>query len=148
MTASARRTWLLALVAFLAAVAGVFVGRALSEVPKGKSANALHEVLHERLNLSTEQEARISKLEADFAVRRKALEAELKADNARLAAAIQTEHGYGPQVTAEVDRSHQAMGQLQKETLAHIFAMRAALTPDQARVFDKAVTDALTAEAR
>ncbi len=40
------------------------------------------------------------------------------------------------------------MGELQKETLAHIFAMRAILRPDQATAFDRAVVKSLTADAR
>src|SRR3546814_21023285 len=82
---------------------------------------------------------RIAKLEDRYAVRRRDLELELRADNARLAKAIEAEHGYGPRVTAEIDRSHAAMGELQKETLAHIFAMRAVLRPEQAEKFDQAV---------
>jgi hypothetical protein len=38
------------------------------------------------------------------------------------------------------------MGDLQKETLEHIFAMRAVLRPDQAAKFDDAVVKALTAQ--
>ena len=83
-----------------------------------------------------------------FAVRRQALELELRADNAGLAAAIEAERGYGPQVSAAVDRSHQAMGQLQKETLEHIFAMRKVLTPTQAAKFDEAIVKALTGKER
>ena len=62
------------------------------------------------------------------------------------AEAIEAEHGYGPQVATAVDRSHQAMGALQKETLEHIFAMRAVLRPDQTDKFDDAVVKALTAK--
>ncbi len=58
------------------------------------------------------------------------------------------EHGIGPGVTAAVDASHRAMGALQKETLAHIFAMRAVLRPDQQAVSDRAVVHALTPDAR
>src|SRR3546814_1851562 len=89
---------------------------------------------------------RIAKLEDRYAVRRRALELELRADNARLAEAIEAEHGYGPRVTAEIDRSHAAMGELQKETLAHIFAMRAVLRPEQAEKFDQAVVKARSEE--
>ena len=64
--------------------------------------------------------------------------------NARLAQAIAAEHGYGPQVAQAVDRTHHVMGALQKETLQHIFAMRAVLRPDQAAQFDSAVVKALT----
>lgn len=75
---------------------------------------------------------------------RRALELELRADNARLAEAIEAEHGDGPQVQAAVDRSHQVMGELQKATLAHVFAMRALLHPDQAAKFDQLIVRKLT----
>ncbi|HVI97463.1 MAG TPA: periplasmic heavy metal sensor [Sphingomonas sp.] len=137
---------IVAFVAFLAAIAGVFIGRGLSD-HRSEPQNALHELLHEQLDLDASQEAQIAELEARYAVRRRALELELRADNARLAEAIETEHGYGPRVTTEIDRSHAAMGELQKETLAHIFAMRAVLRPEQAEKFDRAVVKALTADA-
>lgn len=136
----------LAAVAFLAALAGVLIGRGISQ-QQPEQPSALHDLLHEELGLDDQQLARIEEIEARFAARRSQLEAELRADNARLAAAIQAEHGYGPRVTAEIDRSHRAMGELQKETLSHIFAMRAVLRPDQAERFDRAVVRALTADA-
>ena len=40
------------------------------------------------------------------------------------------------------------MGELQKATLAHIFAMRQLLRPDQAAQFDRAVVKALTDDQR
>ena len=147
MKLGSRKIWLFAAVAFLAALAGVFIGRSLSD-SQTSAPSALHELLHEELNLDERQLARIEELEARFAIRRRALELELRTDNARLAAAIQAEHGYGPRVTSEIDKSHQAMGQLQKETLSHIFAMRAVLRPDQAEKFDGAIVKALTADAR
>ena len=134
-------------VAFLAAVAGVFVGRSLLPAPKQPGAE-LHEVLHHQLNLDDAQKARLTTLEQQFAVQRRALELELRADNARLAAAIETEHGNGPLVTAAVDQSHAAMGELQKATLGHVFAMRQLLRPDQAAQFDRAVVKALTDDQR
>lgn len=146
MSPATRRTLVLAAVAFLAALAGVLIGRSISDrVPEQSS--ALHELLHEELGLDARQLERIENLEARFAARRTALEAEIRAENARLAAAIQAERGYGPRVTAEIERSHRVMGELQKETLAHIFAMRTVLRPDQAEKFDRAVVRALTADA-
>lgn len=137
---------MLAVVAFLAAMAGVLIGRGISDrVPEQSS--ALHELLHEELELDDRQLEQIEDLEARFAARRTALEAEIRAENARLAAAIQAERGYGPQVTAEIERSHRLMGELQKETLEHIFAMRTVLRPEQAERFDRAVVRALTADA-
>lgn len=136
-----------AAVAFLAAIAGVFAGRLLLPTPEAP-ASELHELLHHGLKLDSVQQARLDDLEQRFAVRRRALELELRADNARLADAIEIEHGNGPRVAAAVDASHQAMGELQKETLAHTFAMRQILRPDQQAAFDRAVVKALTTDAR
>jgi len=142
-----RRLLLMAFIAFAAALAGVFAGRAY--VARHTPVETeLHALLHQQLELDGSQKARIEAIEKRFAVRRQALELELRADNARLADAIEAEHGYGPQVSAAVDRSHQAMGQLQKETLEHIFAMRGVLRPEQAAKFDAAVVKALTAQER
>ncbi len=143
----ARLFLLIALVAFLAAIVGVWLGRHF--FPQHAAAGVeLHDVLHGKLDLDERQKREIDLLEKRFAVRRQALELELRADNARLADAIEAEHGNGPQVAAAVDRSHQAMGELQKETLGHIFAMRQILRPDQAKTFDQAVVHALTDDVR
>ena len=142
-----RRTVLIAVIAFLAAIAGVFVGRAVLPKPSHTGAE-LHALLHDKLKLDANQHAKLEALEAAFAVRRKALELELRADNAKLAEAIEAEHGNGPRVAAAVDACHMTMGQLQKATLEHVFAMRSLLKPDQSAVFDQAVVKALTADAR
>jgi len=132
---------------FLAAVAGVFIGRAL--LPAGhQQGSELHALLHHALELDRAQQQRLERLEQAFAVRRRALELELRADNARLAEAIAAERDNGPRVGAAVDASHHAMGELQKATLAHVFAMRQILRPDQAAIFDKAVVKALTSDGK
>lgn len=132
------------LLAFGAAIGGAFIGRTWVAPPHPPESE-LHQVLHEQLNLDAAQDAKIEAIEAQFAIRRKALELELRSDNASLAAAIEAEHGYGPQVNAAVDRSHKAMGELQKATLEHIFAMRSVLRPEQAARFDAAIVKVLTA---
>lgn len=141
-----RRRWtlLVALVAFIAAVAGVLVGRAIGDRGSGGHGNELHALLHDRMTLTDVQRRQLDALEAGFATRRSALQAQMRADNARLSAAIAAEHGEGPRVAAAVDASHRTMGALQKETLAHVFAMRRLLRPDQLPAFDRAVARALT----
>lgn len=141
------RYGLVALVAFAAALAAVLVARVWI-TPEPRVESEVHSLIHERLKLDERQEQRIHALEAEFARRRAAMEAEMRADNARLAQAIAAEHGYGPKVSEAVDRSHHVMGMLQKETLKHIFAMRAVLRPDQAAQFDAAVVKVLTQPAR
>jgi Spy/CpxP family protein refolding chaperone len=138
---------LIALIAFASAIAGVFVGRLISEQPRANETE-LHAVLHKTLKLTPQQHGKIDAIEARYAVRRKALEFEMRAANARLAEAIEEEHGYGPKFTAAIDHSHTVMGALQKETLEHLFAMREVLNPEQAKMFDSTVVKALTADAR
>lgn len=145
---SGRTRLLLCVVAcFVAAIVGVLVGRVLLPA-RAQPGSELHDVLHHKLALDSDQDARLAILEQRFAVQRRAFELELKADNARLAEAIEAEHGNGPRVAAAVDRSHAVMGELQKATLAHIFAMRQLLRPDQTAEFDQAVVKALTDDAR
>lgn len=138
-----RRLAPLAAVGFVFAIIGVFVGREIV-VPLKPVETELHDLVHHDLELSSSQAAQLAEIEKHFAVRRRALELELRADNAQLADAIQSERGNGPKVAAAIDRSHQAMGALQKETLEHIFAMRSILTPAQAARFDEAIVKALT----
>ncbi len=141
------RAPLIALAAFVAAIAGVFVGRELLPAP-AQPGTELHDVLHHRLALDATQKTSLEILERRFAVQRRAFELDLRADNARLADAIEAEHGNGPRVAAAVDHSHAAMGELQKATLAHIFAMRQLLRPNQTAQFDQAVVKALTDDQR
>lgn len=137
-----RRLLLIATVAFLAALGGVWGGRVL--LPHRPVANDLHALLHDQLDLTPGQHAQLDVIEEKFAPRRKALELEMRAGNARLAEAIALERSFGPRVSAAIDQLHVTMGELQKETLAHVFAMRAVLRPDQAAKFDRVVVKALT----
>ncbi|WP_447752589.1 periplasmic heavy metal sensor [Sphingopyxis fribergensis] len=142
-----RRLLIVGLIAFLAALTGVFVGRAFVDAPRANETE-LHALLHRELKLSPAQEQKLRPIEARFAAQREALELEMRAANIRLAQAIEAEHGYGPQVTKAIDETHEIMGDLQKETLQHLFAMRGVLDREQAAMFDKVVVEALTADAR
>ena len=108
---------------------------------------SLHEYVHDELDLTADQERRLEALELEFAVKRRAREAELRAANAELAAAIQARHEYSAEVQAAVERFHRAMGELQKETILHVLAMRKTLTPEQAVKFDRRISEALTEQA-
>lgn len=142
-----KRLVLIAIVAFVAAMGGTYAGRVLL-APEKQTETELHALLHTELELDPAQQAKIEAVEQRFATRRKALELEMRAANAHLATAMQAEHGYGPEVTAAIDHTHMVMGEMQKETLEHLFAMRAVLRPDQAVKFDRTVTRALTSEDR
>lgn len=142
MSRMAARYGLVALIAFAVALVAARASQGWFAPPSGTA--RLHEVMHEELHLDAAQDQRVDALEAAYATRRKALERELEGANADLAAAITREHAYGPAVERAVDRSHHAMGELQKATLAHVFAMRDVLRPDQAARFDAEVAKVLT----
>lgn len=144
MTRPWRQTLFILLVAALAGLVGAWAGTRIAAGANG--ADGFHAAVHRNLDLDADQTARIDALERDFAIRRKALELEMRQANAELAAAIKSEQAYGPAVTTAVDHFHVAMGELQKASIDHVFAMRAVLTPEQIEVFDRTIVDALTAE--
>ena len=145
MTMFSRGLLLTILLAVLAGSGGAWLaGRYVVQQHQQPS---LHAFVHEELALSADQERRLEELEQDFAVRRRAREAELRAANAELAAAIQARHEYSPEVQAAVEHFHHAMGELQKETILHVLAMRTVLTPEQAVKFDRRISEALTDQA-
>ena len=112
-----------------------------------REAPSLHDIVHNELDLTSEQDRRLDEIEARFAARRPALEAEVRAANRELGAAIAASRGDTPEVHAAVDHFHGAMGDLQKATIAHVFEMRSVMTPEQATTFDAAVADALGRDA-
>lgn len=131
----------------LVAVLGVW-GGAQYVMHRMQRPTPLHELVHEKLGLTADQEKRIAGMERDHDAKRQALEAEMRAANAQLAQAFQQTHAYTPQVQAAIDRFHRAMGELQKETIVHTLAMRAVLTPDQTARFDETVVRSLTEDTR
>ena len=143
MTPSLRGAFITIAIALIAGFGGVWLGMTVFD--RNMHQPNLHELIHHKLHLTADQERRIAALESNFAVRRRTLEIEMRAANVELASAIREEHGYGPRVTAAVDRFHHAMGQLQTEMIQHVFAMRDVLTPEQKSRFDDTVVAALTA---
>lgn len=110
--------------------------------------SSLHDMVHKDLDLTQDQTRRLEAIEAKFAVERARLEGEIRAANRELASAIQKGQKDSPELAAAIDHLHMAMGALQKATIAHVFDMRAVLTPDQAKKFDAEITSALTQEER
>lgn len=145
MTASWKSIVITALLAALASGAATWASA--SWIMREREAPSLHSIVHDELDLSADQERRLETIEARFAGRRQALEAEVRAANQELAAAIAASDGNTPQVQAAVDHFHLAMGDLQKATVGHIFEMRSVMTPAQAQVFDDRVVESLRQDA-
>lgn len=110
---------------------------------KARANPGIDQVMHRELRLTADQQQRLSALESSFAMRRRALEDQMRAANRDLAASLLAEHRYGPREAHAIDRFHVAMKALQQETIMHILAMRAVLTPAQARQFDRIVAQVL-----
>ena len=134
------------ILAALASTGGAWLGAGW--MMKQHETPSLHDIVHRKLDLNAEQDARLDQIEARFAQRREELEADVRAANRELADAIAASKGDSPEVRAAVDHFHDAMGALQKATIAHVFEMRSVLSSDQARIFDKEIAGALTQEPR
>ena len=145
MKPSLRSALVTIVLAMIAGAGGVWIGKTVFREPPRLS---LHELIHKELAITPAQDREIEALETAFAARREALEREMRAANAELATAIKEEQGYGPRVTAAVEHFHEPMGRMQSETIAHVFAMREVLAPEQRTRFDDKVVAALTAEER
>lgn len=135
---------LMALVAVVAGAAGAWGCASL--MLRQQDNPGLHAIVHQELKLDAAQTASIRDIEARFADQRRTLEAEVRNANRELASAISASQGNSPAVQSAVDHFHVAMGNLQKATIAHVFEMRAVMTPEQAETFDARVVDTLLQE--
>ena len=105
----------------------------------------LDAAIHHDLHLTPEQDQQIQKLETDLAATRQELQAKMRMANRDLAQAITERHSYDARAHEAVERLHAAMSALQEKTIQHVLAIRALLTPEQARDFDAKVSKALGA---
>lgn len=144
MTGTRRSLTVTLVLALLAGVAGAAIG--LRSQFASPIESSLHDRLHGELDLRADQERSFEAEEAAFAVRKRAFARNIGAANAQLAAAIHDTGRDGPEVQRAIDRVHAVLGAHQKESVAHIFRMRAVLTPAQTARFDAIVTEALTAQ--
>jgi Spy/CpxP family protein refolding chaperone len=92
---------------------------------------ASHEWLHHELNLTEAQLKTLEPIEETFGEKQHQLAEALHDANRQLARAMAEDKAYTPRVTAAVEHVHHRMGDLQKASIEHVFAMRAELTPAQ-----------------
>ena len=145
MKISLRSAIVTLLLAFAGGIAGVWLGSQLiAQKPAG--GGSLHDLVHQQLSLTPQQDDKLHVIEETFAARREMLEGEMRKANAELADAIRGSETAGPEVEAAVHHFHDAMGRLQAETIEHVFAMRSVLTPEQRQRFDDKIAQALTTD--
>lgn len=135
---------LMVLLTLAAGALGGWLGVAYGK-RQAASPGDLHTILHHDLDLTAAQNEQIAALEQRYAARRKVFEAEMRAANRDLAAALDTDHSFGPREKAAIDRFHRAEKGLQEATIKHVLAMRAVLDAKQSKTFDRAIHKALTA---
>lgn len=129
----------------LAGIAGGWFGVRYG-LQQARASASLDVLLHRELNLSADQQRRLAAMEVSFRARRTILEDQMRASNRELAAAILSEHRYGPAAEQAIEHFHAAMKTLQEETIQHVLSMRAVLTPQQAQQFDRTVARALESD--
>ena len=134
----------IALAVLLAALAGVLGAIAAERWFAPAQPASLHEFVHEQLNLTAQQEDRLDRLEERYAIENAQRELAVRRANANLAAAMDKEHEYGPEVSVAIDEVHASMGESQKATVRHVFAMRSIIDEEQQREFDQQVARSLT----
>lgn len=105
-----------------------------------------HLKFHHKLKLTKVQMSKLSEIEEEFSLKRKALEQKIQSANKDLAAAIKSDKAFSIKVQEATNQIHQAMGELQKETLQHLFKMQPILTDEQNRKLEQLITDALEAQ--
>lgn len=126
----------------VAAGAGGWVGMRYGQ-SRADAPTSLNTLLHDQLDLTADQKRQLATIEAGYARQRRSLESEEQSANRELAAALLAHHQYGPQAAQAIDHFSTAMRALQQDTVIHVLAMRAILTPAQVKVFDQTVARAL-----
>ena len=107
------------------------------------STSAWHNVLHEKLHLTAEQETYFKNLEKEYLQSKLQLKEKMRRANMKLADALREDQAYTPRVQEAVDEVHHVMGNMQKHTIKHLLSMRPILTKEQNAELEQLVTDAL-----
>lgn len=90
-----------------------------------------HQWVHEQLGIDARQEELLKPIEERYREQRRQGEERIHAANRDLAAAILADKGQSERTDRAVEQIHDAMGDLQKATLNHVFEMKAVLRPEQ-----------------
>lgn len=148
-----RKRYLIALIFLLifsvTAFSGLYIGQNVLHFNNTVSENSTrhwHQIFHEKLEITEVQSLKLSPIEEKFETKRKALERQIELANKELAEAIKKDKSLSLNVEKATSKIHQAMGELQKVTLEHLFEMQPILTDQQNRKLEQMITDALEAQ--
>lgn len=128
----------------VAAISSFCTLRWVATRPLVVSADA-HEWLHRELHVTPEQRSALEPIEQRFAETERMHREQMRAANRQLAAALRKGDANSPAIAAAVHQIHLHMGELQKDSIDHLFEMRAVLTPPQSekllQLAEKALED-------
>jgi Spy/CpxP family protein refolding chaperone len=136
------------LVALAAGAAGGWMGaerangNLLSTQPLRQS---VADVVRDGLDLTAEQSKAIHGIDDRFYQQRGLLRNRISEANMELADALMADMAYGRQAQSAVAHVQDGLGELQKATILYVLEVRDVLTPEQQRVYDRKVREALTA---
>jgi Spy/CpxP family protein refolding chaperone len=102
-------------------------------------------VLHRRLGLGEEEEARLAPLESRYLSERKILEGRARDANIALMAAIRKEEDAAA-IEAASAEIKDALAAIQDLSIGHLITMRRALAPEHRAGFDQAVEASFASE--
>lgn len=98
--------------------------------------------------LSAQQRASINDIEKRYLTERNQLRLQISGANFDLANALGEEMSFGPKTQASIQRLQTTVGQLQKDTVLYVLALREVLTTEQKSVFDEKVVATLMTDPR
>jgi hypothetical protein len=147
-----RRVWLNLLITLVVAGAAGFIGswiganglaREREQTPLLRQ--SIHEMVDHGLKLTPQQHRDIEQIEARHTKRRNDLRVQIGRANVELASAMSEEMAFGPQAQLAIDHLQHSVGDLQSSTVLYVLEIRDVLTPEQKRIYDQKVVEALTA---
>ena len=148
-----RKAWLNLLITLVVAGAAGFIGAWVGagslnrdrETPLLRQ--SINEMVMHGLNLTPVQRTEIDAIEARHNKRRNELRVQIGRANVELAGAMSEEMAFGPQAQLAIDHLQNSVGDLQSSTVLYVLEIRDVLTPEQRRIYDRKVVEALTAGA-
>lgn len=140
----------LIIIVLAVAFAAMLFGQHYISMPRdlARHSGDTHSYLHEQLNITEEQDIKLQDIESDYQKRKLRLEETIRLANMELADAINENPSFSPAVQQAVDKIHNAMGELQKASLEHLFQMQPILTDEQNKKLNKLINEALYGNAK
>jgi len=112
----------------------------------GGHGDAFHDWLHEKLEISPEQEEQLAPFEERYAHRRRELLDRITAGGLALSGALAASPLKREAVDAALAEIHAAQGELQKATITHFLEMKDHLSPGQAEKLVQWTRESITHE--